>query len=333
METHGQCLFSLDTKTRVKFSHSDGFLSFAPMLPPPASSSSVYQLYGRRFYVLFTFAFLAFNQCLFWLTFSPISRNTQAYYQISEIEVNLLLNWGPIIFIPCLPFTYLLLNKRNGLQRCVVLLALTDFLAALIRIGPLMTMSPASPAFTPISRLCIHTGQILNAACGPLVMAPVSQLSSLWFGPNERTRATTLAILANSFGSTIGFLISPWIVDAPERVSHLLYLHFCLAALAALLVMAYFPAEPPSPPSPATRVLIDHTYTHAQVNSLRSYMESLWQCCKNPSFILLCSIGGVLGGAFAAWTSLFANILAAENFNERQAGRTSRQRLALLCCL
>ena len=145
----------------------------------------------------------------------------------------------------------------------------------------------------------------------------------LW-STGRGSRLSTLVSLVwtqrENTGNNIGFLISPWIVDAPARVSHLLYLHFCLATLAGLLVVAYFPAEPPSPPSPAARSLIDQTSNYAQLNSLGSYMESLRQCFTSPSFILLCSIGGILGGAFAAWTSLFANILSAENFNERQAG-------------
>jgi hypothetical protein len=34
-------------------------------------------LYPIRFYVLFAFMLTSFNQCLFWITFSPITQNTQ----------------------------------------------------------------------------------------------------------------------------------------------------------------------------------------------------------------------------------------------------------------
>jgi predicted DNA-binding WGR domain protein len=33
---------------------------------------------------------------MFWLTFSPVANNTEEYYNISEAQVDLLLNWGPI---------------------------------------------------------------------------------------------------------------------------------------------------------------------------------------------------------------------------------------------
>ncbi|CAF3670232.1 unnamed protein product [Rotaria socialis] len=286
----------------------------------PSLSSISFPLYRRRFYVLFVFGFLAFNQYLFWLTFSPISQSTQAYYHITESTINLLLNWGSIIFIPCLPLTYVLLNKPHGLRKCVIILAITDLLATILRIVPSMIVSPSNDNFTSVSLFFIHVGQILNAACGPLVMAPVSQLSCIWFGTNERTRATTFAIVAPSFGSTIGFLISPWIVNTPERVPQLLYIHLSLALVPCVLIMIYFPAQPPRAPSPAAQSLIDGSIHESNIDSLKTYMKNLRQCFTTPSFLLLCSVGGLLGGAFSAWTSLFANILALENFTERQSG-------------
>ena len=285
------------------------------------TSSSIYPVYRRRFYVLFVFSFLAFNQCLFWLTFSPISQSTQIYYGINESTVNLLLNWGPIIFIPCLPLSYILLNRRDGLRRTIILLAITDFIAVFLRILPTTIVSPSNPYFGSISLLFIHIGQILNAACGPLIMAPVSQLSCLWFKPDERTRATTMAIMAPNFGSTIGFLISPWVVTKPEYVPNLLYIHLTLAFIPLVFILIYIPSHPPQAPSPAAQLLIDTSINEENISSLRSYIKDIWQCIATPSFVLLCSVGGMLGGAFAAWIGLFANILAPENFTEKQSGK------------
>ncbi len=81
---------------------------------PTTPITPVYVLYSHRFYVLFVFSFLAFNQNLIWLTFSPIARSAEAYYNITDATVDLLLNWGSIIFIPCLPLTYILLNKHTN---------------------------------------------------------------------------------------------------------------------------------------------------------------------------------------------------------------------------
>ncbi|CAF1139969.1 unnamed protein product [Rotaria sordida] len=290
------------------------------LIVPLSPTKPAYVLYPQRFYVLFIFSFLAFNQCLIWLTFSPIARSAEAYYNISEATVDLLLNWGSIIFIPCLPLTYILLNKHHGLRRCVVLLSITDFIAAGIRLIPIIITSPSSPHFTTISLIFLHIGQILNAACGPLVMVPVSQLSCLWFAPHERTRATTVAIFANNFGASIGFLISPFIVSSPNYVPHLLYVHLGLAFIACILALLFFPAEPPSAPSAAAELLIHQATNEHNNNSWKKFLKDIWQCLTTPSFMLIAIAGGLLAGTFGVWTSLYDVILKPENYSEQQAG-------------
>lgn len=292
---------------------------------PIISTTPAYVLYPHRFYVLFVFSLLAFNQCLMWLTFSPIARATEAYYHITESTIDLLLNWGPIIFIPCLPLTYILLNKHHGLRHCVIILALVDFVAALVRVLPVIITTPSSPNFSSIALPFLHIGQILNAACGPLVMAPVSQLSCLWFAPHERTRATTIAIMANNFGSTVGFVISPFIVSSSDRVPYLLYLHLALAFIACVLTLLYFPPQPPSPPSAAAELLVLHPTSEQATNSWRTFMKDVWQCLTTPSFVLLSLAGGLSSGIFGAWTSLFDLILKPENYTELQAGKTLKK--------
>jgi hypothetical protein len=255
-----------------------------------------------------------------WLTFSPIARSAETYYHISEVTIDLLLNWGSIIFIPCLPLAYILLNKHHGLRRCIIILAITDFLAALVRVIPVVITSPSSPKFSSISVPFLHVGQILNAACGPLVMAPVSQLSCLWFGPHERTRATTVAVFANNLGATVGFLISPYIVSSPDHVPRLLYVHLVLAFLACVLALLYFPAQPPSAPSAAAELLIFRPATEQNTNSWKTFMKGIGKCLTTPSFVLISTAGGLLFGTIGTWTSLFDIILKPENYTEQQAG-------------
>ncbi|CAF1234936.1 unnamed protein product [Rotaria sordida] len=279
-----------------------------------------YKVYSSRFYVLFVFSFLAFNQCTIWLTFSPIARNTENYYNISEATVDLLLNWGPIIFIPCLPLTSILLNQPNGLRYCVIVLAVADFLAALCRVLPSVIIASSASNFNTIALPFIHIGQILNAACGPLVMAPVSQLSCVWFAPHERTRATTIAIFANNFGATIGFVINPFIVTLPEHVPRLLYVHLGLAFIACVLALVYFPSKPPSEPSAAAELLSLNPTNNENKHNWRTFLKDIWKCLTTPSFLFLSIAGGLLYGTFSAWTSLYDVILEPENYTEEQAG-------------
>ena len=286
----------------------------------PSPIKPVYVVYPQRFYVLFVFSFLAFNQCIMWLTFSPIARSAKDYYHISDSTVILLLNWGPIIFIPCLPLTYVLLNKPNGLRKCVLILAIADFIAAALRLVPSILVTTPTSEHTPMILTFFHLGQILNAACGPLVMAPVSQLSCLWFAPHERTRATTIAIFANNFGSTIGFAISPLVVTEASDCPRLLYIHMGLAFVACVLALIYFPAQPPTPPSAAAELIThdpDVVKTH---HNWRVFLGDVWKCLINPSFLLLSTTGGLLMGMMGAWTGLYDIILAPE-YTEAQAGK------------
>lgn len=282
----------------------------------------IYRVYPRRFYVLFLFSFLGFNQCLMWLTFSPIARHAEEYYNVTVNTIDLLLNWGPIISIPCLPLASLLLNTPNGLRYCVLVLALTDFLAALARMLPSIILHSTSSNFKTVALPLIHLGQILNAMCGPLAAIPVSQLSSLWFAPHERTRATTIAILANNnIGTAIGFIISPYIVNQSEHVPYLLYLHFGLACVACVLTLASFPSRPPSAPSAAAELLIANSTSGGTRHNWRKFAKDLWICFTNPAFLFLAIAGGLINGAINAWTGLYDVLLESEGYTETQAGK------------
>ena len=282
-------------------------------------SPRAYRLYPQRFYVLFVFSLLNFNQNLIWLTFSPIARNAEKFYQMSDATVDLLLNWGSIISIPCLPLAYALLNKHNGLRKSVILIAILGFMSTVIRVIPLVIADPSSPHFHSISMPFLHAGQILNAICNPLAAAPVSQLSCTWFGLNERTVATTISLVANNFGGTIGFIISPFIVYSPECVPRLLYLHLGLAFIACVLTLLYFPAYPPTAPSSAAETLL--SYSNSDENgSWKIHLKAIWQCLTAPAFLLICTTGGLLGGIFTAWVGLYDVILTHENYTEIQTG-------------
>jgi hypothetical protein len=281
-----------------------------------------FRVYPQRFLALFIFVFLAFNQSMFWLTFSPIVEHAKEFYHITETTVDLLLNWGPIIFLPTLPLTYFLLNTHHGLRRCMFMFAIVTLLATVVRLIPLIFTSPSSPHFHDIAVPFIHIGQILNAAMGPAAMGVVSQLSCIWFAPHERTRATTVAIVGVSLGGALGFLISPLLVTETWRVPHLLYMHAGQAILACILTLVYFPVEPLTPPSLAAYMLATHkSTTERPFETLKRFLRDILHCCRNVSCILLIVAGSLMGGAFPAWTGLFATILIPLGYTQVQAGK------------
>jgi FLVCR family MFS transporter len=284
--------------------------------------NNIFRVYPQRFWVLFIFAFLSFNQCMFWLTFSPIATPTEIFYNVTEATVDLLLNWGPIIFIPTLPATYFILNTHHGLRKCVLIYAIVSLIATVIRLIPSVVISPSHPHFYRLTVPFLHIGQILIAATGPIGMALVSQLSCLWFAPHERTRATTIAILGSNFGGAAAFLISPYLVSEAARVPHLLYLHAGQALLACICTLVYFPAEPPTPPSAAAHLLTAERFkTESLIETLKRYAYDVLYCFKNVSCVLLILSGAIMGGTSAAWGGLFATILQPLGYSQTEAGK------------
>ena len=74
----------------------------------------------------------------------------------------------------------------------------------------------------PYAEILAHTGQIINAAAGPLVMATPSKLSEQWFPPHQRNIATAIGVMSNFVGSGVGFLVAlP--VTTPNRIAYMLW--------------------------------------------------------------------------------------------------------------
>lgn len=271
------------------------------------SEESLHKPERRRWYLLVVFSLLSFHQSLQWLTFSSIPDETSATFPlVDKFSLFLLLNWGPIVYIPIVVPASWLLTKPNGLRRTVLLSALGILVGSFLRSIP----SFVGSAFckTAYAVAFLHMGQIVNAAVGPLVMASPSKLSAVWFPDNERTTATAIGAMANNFGSAVGFLLGPWLADA----SHLLFVELGFAAFLFVLTFAYFPDHPVHPPS--------FIKLEAIPDASPSFFQSLRLVASNPSFLLLVIAGGVQGGVNNAWNGALPSALGALGYSEGVAG-------------
>ena len=304
-------------------------LSPSPSSVGSDSAPSEYVLYRARFLILFTFSLLSFNQSLFWLTFSPISDSAMAYYNIDTPTVNLLLNWGPIIYLPLQFVTFYISSARGGLRKIVLCSSTLCLVAMILRLVPNWLWSPDSDNFRTNAIWFLHAAQILNAAAGPFVMSTVSQCSCLWFGVNERAKATSVAIFSNNLGAALGFLQIPAQVPRPDAMPSILYTHAAMAIAASVLTLAYFPAHPPTPPSRAAELLMTPTPDAEDgttvdesggavvtslgadfVRGMGNVLREFWLCARNVNCVLLALVGGGLFGVYNGWSALFNNILA-----------------------
>merc|ERR1712154_150644 len=79
--------------------------------------------------------------------------------------------------------------------------------ASLLRCLPLWI--PSMNSFT----VFCHIAAFLNAMGGPIAMSAPIQISSAWFPPNERTRATGISQMFNALGVGISYLMGTLIVN------------------------------------------------------------------------------------------------------------------------
>lgn len=64
-----------------------------------------------------------------------------------------------------------------------------------------------------LSARLMHIGQILNGLAGPVASAAPPFLSAIWFAPHERTTATAIAVMLNSLGMAVMFVLGQCIVS------------------------------------------------------------------------------------------------------------------------
>ncbi|KAM9032159.1 solute carrier family 49 member 4 [Sarcophilus harrisii] len=292
----------------------------APVPVVPAGPAQVLagpgRVYGRRWLVLLLFSLMAFLQGLVWNTWGPIQNSARRAYGFSSWDIALLVLWGPIGFLPCFAFMWLL--DKRGLRVTVLL---TSFLMVL---GTGLRCIPVSSDIEIKKRL-IHGGQLLNGLAGPTVMNAAPFLSTTWFSADERATATAIASMLSYLGGACAFLVGPLIVPAPNETSHLLtsesnsihiqdriemvlYAEFGIVCLTFFVAIAYFPTRPPFPPSVAA------------ASQRLSYRRSFCRLLSNLRFLMIALAYAIPLGVFAGWSGVLDLILTPVHVSQVDAG-------------
>ncbi|XP_053554049.1 solute carrier family 49 member 4 [Bombina bombina] len=282
------------------------------LLSPGRSAPRVF---GRRWLVLILFSAMAFLQGLVWNTWGPVQNSAKTAYGFSNLDIALLVLWGPIGFLPCFFFMWLMDNK--GLRITVLLSAFLMVLGAGLRCIPVQD--------TFIKRRLIHGGQLFNGFAGPTVMNAAPFLSTTWFSPNERATATAIASMLSYLGGACAFLIGPLVVPAPnvtsnillrsghiaeikDRIEAVMYAEFGIIFVVFAAIFAYFPARPPVPPSVAA------------ASRRLSYRSSICKLLCNFRFLMIMLAYAIPLGFFAGWSGVLDLILTPIHVSQVDAG-------------
>ena len=137
-----------------------------------------------RWLVLLVAVLVATSQSVVWITFSASPRETELLFCLnttgssSDGTLDLLLNWGPIAYLPVVPFVMVALNKGgNSVHRVLLLGGVLTSLGALVRLLPILLDDPCSDWAIPI----LHLGQFLTSffVGGCMIFRSIDTLSSL----------------------------------------------------------------------------------------------------------------------------------------------------------
>ncbi|KAM3917223.1 solute carrier family 49 member 4 isoform 2-T2 [Leptodactylus fuscus] len=282
---------------------------------PLLAGSRAPRVFGRRWLVLLLFSLLGFMQGLVWNSWGPIQNSARAAYGFSGLDIALLVLWGPIGFLPC--FFFMWLMDTRGLRITVLLTLLLMALGAGLRCIPVSDLV--------LKRRLIHGGQLLNGFAGPTAMNAGPFLSTTWFSPDERATATAIASMLNYLGGACAFLIGPLIVPAPDnstspfltgghtatikdRIETVMYAEFGIITLLFAAVLAYFPAQPPVPPSVAA------------ASRRLSYKSSICRLLSNFRFLMIVLAYAIPLGFYAGWSGVLDLILTPIHVNQVDAG-------------
>uniref|UniRef100_A0A7M4DZI0 Solute carrier family 49 member 4 n=1 Tax=Crocodylus porosus TaxID=8502 RepID=A0A7M4DZI0_CROPO len=291
---------------------------FTPALgPAPLPPSPWGRVYGRRWLVLLLFSLLGFAQGLVWNTWGPIQNSARRAFGFGGWDIALLVFWGPIGFLPCFAFMWLL--DKKGLRVTVLLTSFLMVLGAGLRCIPVSDLT--------IRKRLIHGGQLLNGLAGPTVMNAAPFLSTTWFSPDERATATAIASMLSYLGAACAFLVGPLVVPSPNGTSHLplassesstehikdrieavLYAEFGMVSLIFSAALAYFPSRPPFPPSVAA------------ASQRLSYRRSFCRLLSNFRFLMIALAYAIPLGVFSGWSGVLDLILTPVHVSQVDAG-------------
>ncbi|XP_072571550.1 solute carrier family 49 member 4 [Paramormyrops kingsleyae] len=287
-----------------------------PSVPETSTHTSYSRVYGRRWLILIIFSLLAFMQGIVWNTWGPIQNSAKHAFGFSDIDIAVLVLWGPIGYIPWLLFMWLM--DKKGLRSSLLLSTLLMVVGSGMRIIPLQDLY--------LRRWLIHGAQLLNGLGGPTLMSAGPLLSTTWFAPDQRATATAVASLVCYLGSASSFLIGPLIVPAPndtqvvdkgisqdinhikDRIQLVLYAEFGMITVLFVAVLLYFPSRPPVPPSVAA------------ASQRLSYRSSICRLLSNVRFLMIALAYSVPTGVAAGWSGVLDMVLTPAKVSQVDAG-------------
>jgi MFS family permease len=194
------------------------------------------KIYGYRWVVLAAFMFINLTIQILWICFAPITGAAASYYHVSDMQIGYFAMIFMVIYLPeAIPASYLI--DKFGIQKAVGLGAILLGVFGLLRglFGDNYNM------------VFVFTFGLAMAQ--PLLLNSFTTVAAKWFPLKERAMASGLALAANFIGTTIGLMLTPWLVTR-YGIKQAQIIYGVVAAFSSLCFLVLAREAPPTPASP-----------------------------------------------------------------------------------
>ncbi|KPA76308.1 hypothetical protein ABB37_08029 [Leptomonas pyrrhocoris] len=256
-----------------------------------------------RYLIIVLFAVFGFINQVQYVAFATIIRETEEYFNVGALAVNVLSLLIPIVYvIGVVPGCYV--YNRVGLRYGMIIGAGTNAVAAVLKL--IAVWAPKYPLLV-VAQVFVAFGQILYLSLPTLI-------AGIWFAPNERTVATAVASLMGFAGMAVGMFYSPHVVslpdeNTPKEWAGLMGSQFGLSILVFVLIAIFARDKPEHRPS---------------LTSTEDYKLPLARFLKTQlrdwNFLLLCVSFGLIVGFLTALAGVLAQALEPYGIDEDTSG-------------
>jgi MFS family permease len=263
-----------------------------------------YGVYGYRWIVLAAYMLIAALTQLMWLTYAPISTQTQSLMGFEgEFQIVVLALMFPLIFIPVSIPAGIIID-RKGYRYAVM-------------IGAVFTAGFSFLRIFSGSYVLVLIGMIGIAFGQPFVLNAITKLVSAWFPSEESALATGLGALGLFVGMIVALALTPVLLEAfgESELSSLRWiaLIYSLAALVGLVLFALLSKD--KPPKPPKRTEEEIVSEEVAIN-----WKSVRTIFGLHNFRVLCLIMFIGNGSFVGLMQLIEPILEPKGISSTTAG-------------
>ena len=224
----------------------------AAALVVTSPGGSAYRVYPQRWRMIVIFGALCGTNGFVFMAPGAVATPAIAYYRgLSSTIFDVAPALFFIFFIPLAPLLGVVLARRGGLRRALLIAAVSLGVGGSI---PLLARAPTRGGFA-----WWLAGSAVCSVSTPFLLGATTQVAQAWFPDTERSTAVGVAVLLSQLGLGFGYLLPALIVPSSDEAGEhrddrhkFLTLHAVQAAIVLVVLAAtsaLFRSRPPSPPS------------------------------------------------------------------------------------